>query len=526
MENKIIEDMFVDFILEKLGPSNEKDEIINKVLNDTKKNILSYLKEEQEYLDIHIIPFGSFPTKLYISESDLDVTVMFFNKQEKTQYEYDFEFLNKVLHKIQIGLEQDKEVSGVSLIFADVKIIKCKRESIPIDISIGNYVGLCKLSFMNILDKEIFKKESRIKLFKRTLILLKAWCSAESYILGSNISLMASYALECLTIYLFNFYSDSIASEFDGFCKFFEVMSEIKWETEIVTIFGLLSNDDFSDNSDYYDDYLVSFYRKNNGFIFQDKIINLSKQLAKYKDSDKTQVFSSNKKIINLKYINIIDPLFNSNNLGKSVNYYNFCKIKKVFEMTNSRLLEIKSIFKGQKDDTNEKLLSPVNYLNTLLGLFERSLVEYYPELFYQSLIKAKIVLDLSKEENKLYIDDVKTIVINNPESGLNTTLVEDFNLKFRIGKGVNFFDIGNIAKETKGSNVELNINSKSQKGNKELDCNYKKSLGVNLNGSLYLTKEILDVFVQNLEYNTAFKVYKNYECDKDLSDLVNKIVL
>lgn len=38
-----------------------------------------------------------------------------------------------------------------------------------------------------------------------------------------------------------------------------------------------------------------------------------------------------NKKAMNLKYINIADPLIPCNNLGKSVNYGNFLRIKAAF---------------------------------------------------------------------------------------------------------------------------------------------------------------------------------------------------
>ena len=151
MENTLIEEIFVDFILEKLGPSKEKEEIINKIFQTIKHILLEALEEDQEFLDIKIIPFGSFPSKVYISESDLDITIIFLNKEEKTPYNFDYEFLNKVLQKMQNALENNKDISAVSLIFADVKVIKCKIEEIPIDISICNYAGLCKLKFMHIL---------------------------------------------------------------------------------------------------------------------------------------------------------------------------------------------------------------------------------------------------------------------------------------------------------------------------------------------------------------------------------------
>lgn len=72
--------------------------------------------------------------------------------------------------------------------------------------------------------------DNKIQIFRRTLILIKSWCSFEGNLMGSNIGLMASYALEILVIYIFNIYYNSIYNEFDGFEKFFEFMDKFDWE--------------------------------------------------------------------------------------------------------------------------------------------------------------------------------------------------------------------------------------------------------------------------------------------------------
>lgn len=525
MEYKILQDMFVDFILEKVGPTKEKEDLIKSVFNSIKKIILTSLQEEIKYLNIEIIPFGSFPSKLYIKDSDLDLSIFFLNKDSNTPYDYDYEFLNKILQKIHKSLEINKDVSCLNLIFADVKIIKCKISDIPVDISINNYVGLCKLAFMNKLEKEIFVKEDKIKLFKRSLVLLKAWCSNESHILGSNISLMASYALECLVIYLFNYYSEIITSEFEAFELFFEVISKINWEKNILTIFGLISLEDFQKNTkieENYENFIYEFYTKNKGFVHSDKIIEFMKSIDKYRDSDKTQSFSSNKKIINLKKLNIIDPLFSCNNLGKSINYYNYCKIIKVFENTNAQLIKMRMVF--DEDDSSKiqnksKYSTPINYLNALMKLFERSIANYYPELFYFSLIKPKIILDITskaKQKSIILVDDVKTIVSTQLEnSSVTELLVDDFNFKFKINKGINFFDIGLSESEKKKdeNNYSNNIiHNKESLDNKDIDNILR--IEANSFGSLNLTKEIIALFNDNFDFNNTIRVFKDYVID------------
>ena len=63
--------------------------------------------------------------------------------------------------------------------------------------------------------------------------------------MGSNIGLMATYTLEILVLYLFNFYFNEINNEFDGFIKFFEIMEKFNWTDEIISLFGLISKFDF-----------------------------------------------------------------------------------------------------------------------------------------------------------------------------------------------------------------------------------------------------------------------------------------
>jgi len=49
---------------------------------------------------------------------------------------------------------------------------------------------------------------SRNHIFKRSVILIKAWCYHESRLLGSKSGLFSTYALEILVMYIFNLYNN------------------------------------------------------------------------------------------------------------------------------------------------------------------------------------------------------------------------------------------------------------------------------------------------------------------------------
>lgn len=50
----------------------------------------------------------------------------------------------------------------------------------------------------------------RNHLFKRSIILVKAWCYYESRILGAHHGLISTYALETLVLYIFQLYHSSL----------------------------------------------------------------------------------------------------------------------------------------------------------------------------------------------------------------------------------------------------------------------------------------------------------------------------
>ena len=64
-------------------------------------------------------------------------------------------------------------------------------------------------------------------LFKRSIILIKAWCYYESRILGAHHGLISTYALETLVLYIFHVFNNSFAGPLEvttsRFCILFVV---------------------------------------------------------------------------------------------------------------------------------------------------------------------------------------------------------------------------------------------------------------------------------------------------------------
>ena len=149
-----------------------------------------------------------------------------------------------------------------------------------------------------------------------------------------------------------------------------------------------------------------------------DDIAQLKKEFDKFKDFDKLQNFNSNKKAINLKYMNIVDPIFPTNNLGKSVNFHNFSKIKKIFEYASKEV----DIIIASRNNTD-----PYNYLNLLLKMFNKTVTFYNSELFYYSLPQPKIIITPKNMEFELN-ENIKNI-----NNSMNNELIKSFNKLFSL---------------------------------------------------------------------------------------------
>lgn len=89
-----LENFFVDFILSKVGPTPESDKSREEKFNNI-KNILTEAFKDDSYIP-YIFSFGSCSTKTYLTDSDLDITIVFEEKlTNKFAINTSLEFLNK-----------------------------------------------------------------------------------------------------------------------------------------------------------------------------------------------------------------------------------------------------------------------------------------------------------------------------------------------------------------------------------------------------------------------------------------------
>ncbi|XP_073144911.1 uncharacterized protein [Henckelia pumila] len=297
-------------------------ELIQKVQltaasEERRRKITDYIQRFiRNRLGAEVFPYGSVPLKTYLPDGDIDLTAFGGANSE-----------DKLADEIRVALEEEAKnkaaefvVKDVQLIHAEVKVVKCIVQDIVVDISLNQIGGLSALCFLEQVDRFIGKDN----LFKRSIILTKAWCYYESRILGGHHGLISTYALEIMVLYIFHLFYSTLNGPLSVLHKFLDYFSKFDWETYCISLKGPVRLSSLPDVVPEIVEDCRGDLMLNNDFL-----------------SSCTKAFSipsTNSRGFQQKHLNIIDPLKETNNLGRSVNKANFYRIRSAFNYGAQRL--------------------------------------------------------------------------------------------------------------------------------------------------------------------------------------------
>ncbi|PWZ06672.1 hypothetical protein Zm00014a_016357 [Zea mays] len=272
-------------------------------------------------LSCQVFTFGSVPLKTYLPDGDIDVTA-FSNSEELKEIWANL--VRDALEREEKDENAEFHVKEVQYIQAEVKIIKCLVENIVVDISFNQVGGLCTLCFLEEIDNLI----SQNHLFKRSIILIKAWCFYESRILGAHHGLISTYALETLVLYIFHIFNNSFTGPLEVLCRFLEFFSNFDWEKFCLSLWGPVPISSLPDMT-------AIPPRMDSGELLLNKSFldtcSSAYGVVPHTQENQGQPFVS-------KHFNVIDPLRTNNNLGRSVSKGNFFRIRSAFAYGAKRL--------------------------------------------------------------------------------------------------------------------------------------------------------------------------------------------
>ncbi|KAH6786100.1 hypothetical protein C2S51_038555 [Perilla frutescens var. frutescens] len=271
-----------------------------------------------------VCTFGSVPLKTYLPDGDIDLTAFSQNQNLKDTWA---NLVKDILEREEKNENAEFHVKEVQYIQAEVKIIKCLVENIVVDISFNQVGGLCTLCFLDEIDNLINQNH----LFKRSIILIKAWCYYESRILGAHHGLISTYALETLVLYIFHVFNNSFHGPLEVLYRFLEFFSNFDWDNFCVSLWGPVPMNCLPDIT-------AEPPRKDSGELLLSKLFleACSSVYAVFPGGQESngQQFVS-------KHFNVIDPLRVSNNLGRSVSKGNFFRIRSAFAFGAKRLARL-----------------------------------------------------------------------------------------------------------------------------------------------------------------------------------------
>ncbi|XP_071705577.1 uncharacterized protein [Rutidosis leptorrhynchoides] len=317
-----------------IQPSQPSEERRNAVADYVQRLIM-------QCFPCQVFTFGSVPLKTYLPDGDIDLTAFSDNPNLKDSWATEVRDLLETEEKNENAEFRVKEVQYIQ---AEVKIIKCLVENIVVDISFNQLGGLCTLCFLEEVDNLINQNH----LFKRSIILIKAWCYYESRILGAHHGLISTYALETLVLYIFHVFNNSFAGPLEVLYRFLEFFSNFDWENFCVSLWGPVPISSLPDVT-------AEPPRKDSGELLLNKVFldACSSVYAVFPSGqdNQGQPFVS-------KHFNVIDPLRVSNNLGRSVSKGNFFRIRSAFAFGAKRLARL-------LDCPQENLVAEVNQFFT-----------------------------------------------------------------------------------------------------------------------------------------------------------------
>ena len=237
-------------------------------------------------------------------------------------------------------------VSEIHIIHAEVKLMKLICDGVVVDVSANQFGGLAALGFLEEVNAFIGKDE----IFKRSIVLIKAWGFYEGRLLGAHHALISTYALETLVLYILNRFHRELSTPLEVLHKFLVFFATFDWDNNAVSVVGPISLDDL--------DAATGPIGKRPEVHAEGALLTpdfMWRMMDKYGNDSVTAKLAGTKpgdpkpthRPMARKYLNVVDPLLSSNNLGRSVSQGNAKRIRKALALGAKRLTALRESSTG-----------------------------------------------------------------------------------------------------------------------------------------------------------------------------------
>ncbi|ESW09614.1 hypothetical protein PHAVU_009G141900 [Phaseolus vulgaris] len=248
----------------------------NLLSEENRKDVIHYVRKLiGDYYGAHVLPFGSVPLKTYLPDGDIDLTAL-----------------------SPADAEDDLALTVCSIL---------EREDDP------EY----QIKDIQHIPAQVDQLVGKNHLFKRSIVLIKAWCYYESRILGAHHGLLSTYAIEILVLYIVNRFHSSLRGPLEVLYMFLDYYGSFDWDNNYASIWGpkaLSSLPEIVETPEC----------DQGGFLFQKDLLRNYRDMCSFSIRASENVTPE----FPVKLMNILDPLRNDNNVGRCVNLANLHRIR------------------------------------------------------------------------------------------------------------------------------------------------------------------------------------------------------
>ncbi|KAG7383791.1 hypothetical protein PHYPSEUDO_003333 [Phytophthora pseudosyringae] len=394
-------------LVEWMGPSDAADRVRQQVLSFVQRVITAHFPLAAAPL---FFATGSYPMKTYLPGSDLDICLLVPQELESSWYYIVTQALcvaggsggaGTVLDLGNSGGVADgsggsspsgpggavgsgggpllltNTVRNVTFINADVRVVKCTVDNIPVDFT-ANRVGA--LGAVRLLDA-MAVRVGRHHLFKKSLILVKAWCTHESSpfmqtasagagglgpavvpgstpssVMGASHGALSTYAVNTIVMALFNQHGDALTHPLQALYLFLDRLAEFPWHEAALTLHGAVPLSRLATTPLYGTTPSKSKLKaaKLDAGDVDAVRDTLADQFGAFDVALKGNKGPTG--LFPIRACNVMDPLDDKNNLARSVSAEGFPVMKRAFRLARDQLAAMLAPRSSPKDDDAELL--------------------------------------------------------------------------------------------------------------------------------------------------------------------------
>lgn len=365
--NATILDSCVEEILNLIKPSPDAER--NRI------SIFSFISQQIKLaLGAQCFPIGAFALKVYLPDDKIEITSILSQVRENAW----FIKVNEALCKLNSESTDSKEqrslfphiISNINVVSCgESRTIRCSADQVVVDLSANYLCRLCEAAFLEHFDLLLGKQH----LFKRSFLLLKAWCIYESSIGFSESSgdgMLSDFAIATMLIAVINRHFRTLHWPIQVIAAFFSAYNNFEWSTHCITLEGILPTNTlgYQNHRDSQVDNLIpvemiSTYRMK--YPSQSPDDNASAASVKIRDIlNAPPSIESNKGSSQFKVgiMNVMNPLNNRENLISTLTSEQYRN--RVSKMIDSGALELKSLLHtfGEVVKSNGNQISSPQY--------------------------------------------------------------------------------------------------------------------------------------------------------------------